>query len=77
MPNNQNSLITGDLSCTIKNLDEFLRFLCAAGEDSEVCDPGLAHGLRLAQGASSWIKKSLQDSPGDNVPADQSEEKRS
>ncbi|PUZ90846.1 hypothetical protein DC364_23025, partial [Vibrio vulnificus] len=61
MPNNQNSLITGDLSCTIKNLDEFLRFLCAAGEDSEVCDPGLAHGLRLAQGASSWLKKSLQD----------------
>lgn len=77
MPNNQNSLITGDLSCTIKNLDEFLRFLCAAGEDSEVCDPGLAHGLRLAQGASSWIKKSLQDNHGDNVPADQSEEKRS
>ncbi|EGR2700614.1 hypothetical protein DUG79_25690 [Vibrio parahaemolyticus] len=77
MPNNQNSLITGDLSCTIKNLDEFLRFLCAAGEDSEVCDPGLAHGLRLAQGASSWIKNSLQDNQGDNVPADQSEEKRS
>ena len=77
MPNNQNSLITGDLSCTIKNLDEFLRFLCAAGEDSEVCDPGLAHGLRLAQSASSWIKNSLQDNQDDNVAADQSEEKRS
>ena len=77
MPNNQNSLITGDLSCTIKNLDEFLRFLCAAGEDSEVCDPGLAHGLRLAQDASCWIKKTLQENQGDKLNADQSEEKRS
>ncbi len=77
MPNNQNNLITGDLSCTIKNLDEFLRFLCAAGEDSEVCDPGLAHGLRLAQGASSWIKSNLQGRQGNALPGHESEEIRS
>ncbi|CAK2045722.1 conserved hypothetical protein [Vibrio crassostreae] len=77
MPNNQNNLITGDLSCTIKNLDELLRFLCAAGEDSEVCDPGLAHGLRLAQGASSWIKSNLQGRQGNALPGHGSEEIRS
>ena len=77
MPNNQNNLITGDLSCTIKNLDEFLRFLCAAGEDSEACDPGLAHGLRLAQGASSWIKNNLQGKQGYALPGHGSEEIRS
>lgn len=77
MPNDQNSLITGDLSCTIRNLDEFLRFLCAAGEDSEVCEPGMSHGLRLAYGASHWIKKHLQECSCDSALADQSKEKRS
>ncbi len=77
MPNNQTSLITGDLSCTIKNLDEFLCLLCAAGENSEVCDPGLAHGLRLAQGASAWIKRTHQNDSRRVEPADQSKEKRS
>lgn len=57
MSNNQNHLITDDLSCTIKNLDEFMSFLCAASEDDDMCDPGLAHAIRLASGASGWIRK--------------------
>ncbi len=72
MPGNQNSLITGDLSCTIRNLDEFLCFLCMASEDSESCEPGMAHGLRLAQGAANWIRQEVRAKQESERKPDQS-----
>lgn len=56
MPANKNPLITSDLSSTIENLDDFLRFLCIASEDDDACHAGMAHSLRLAADAVSWMK---------------------
>ncbi|WP_136487834.1 hypothetical protein [Vibrio sp. H11] len=72
MPENQNSLITGDLSCTIRNLDEFLRFLCLASEDEDACSPGMGHSLRLAQGAANWVRQEINIAEQSVILRDQS-----
>ncbi len=72
--NYQNRLITGHFSSTISNLDGFLRMLCAASEDDELCDPGLAQGLNLARQASQWLKNHVNDPAANSSTNDQSKE---
>ncbi|PSW53060.1 hypothetical protein [Photobacterium leiognathi] len=54
MPN-KNILVTGDRSSTIKNLDEYMRFLCIAAEDDDVCSEGFSHALKTAHDAIRWL----------------------
>lgn len=42
---------------TIEDLSEYLSFLSCASEDSELCDPGLHNGIRIASLAARNLTK--------------------
>lgn len=66
MRHDLNHLVTEDLSCTIKNLSDFLRLLCVSGEDQELCDPGLALGLKQAYSAAMSLHTTYNQSVKDH-----------
>jgi len=56
-----NPLNDGTRSGTVDNLAKLLRFIEAASEDSELCDPGLHQAIKVASATAVQLKRFDQD----------------
>jgi len=58
---NVNPLNDGTRSGTVDNLAALLRFIEAASEDSEICDPGLHQAIKVASATAVQLKRFDQE----------------
>ena len=54
---NVNPLNDGTRSGTVDNLAALLRFIEAASEDNEICDPGLHQVIKMASATAVQLKR--------------------